>query len=131
MATLPLAILVVEDDDGVRETIFEALTETGFDVTTASTGIEAIALSEERKFDMMVTDIRLPGGLDGITVTQHVRARQPSLKCVFISGAQDPIICDPALDEFVTKPFRPFELIGCIWKVLRGNDPPPRLDVAR
>ena len=80
---------------------------------------------------MMVVDIRLPGGLDGITVTQHVRARQPSLKCVFISGARDPIICDPALDEFVTKPFRPFELVGCIWKVLRGNHPHPRLDVAR
>lgn len=131
MANRVPAILVVEDDESVRQAICEALTETGFDVTTASTGIEAIALSEERKFDMLVADIRLPGGLDGIMLTQHVRARQPSLKCVFISGARDPIICDPELDEFVTKPFRPFELVGCIWKVLRGNHPLPRLDVAR
>ena len=131
MANEAPAILVVEDDDGVRQTISDVLTETGFEVTTASTGLEAIALSEERKFDMMVADIRLPGGLDGLAMTQHVRQRNPALKCVFISGTRDPIICDPELDEFVTKPFRPFELVGCIWKVLRGNHPRPRLDVAR
>jgi DNA-binding response OmpR family regulator len=40
------------------------------------------------------------------------------------------VICDPELDDFVAKPFRPFELLGCVWKVLRGNVPYPRLAIA-
>jgi DNA-binding response OmpR family regulator len=124
-------ILVLEDDGDVRETISTLLTEAGFQVVTAATGWEAIALIEERPFDMMIADISLPGGLSGVQMTQHVRARHPGLKCLFISGRAEPVVCDPLLDDFVAKPFRPFELLGCVWKVLRGNMPYPRLEVAR
>jgi len=123
------AILVLEDDDQVRETISLTLSDAGFQVETAVTGWEAIALIEERRFDMVVADINLPGGLDGLQTARHVRTRQPSLRCLFISGS-DPVICDPELDDFVAKPFRPFELLGCVWKVLRGNLPHPRVRVA-
>ena len=130
--TQPLpTILVVEDDDDLREAISAMLAESGFRVETAATALEAIAMIDERPFDMMVADIRLPGGLDGLQMAQHVRERHPALKCLFISGKRDPIVCDPALDDFVAKPFRSFELLGCVWKVLRGNLPHPRLDVAR
>jgi DNA-binding response OmpR family regulator len=125
------AILVVEDDDEVRNGISELLVESGFEVASAATGWEAIALIEERKFEMIVADIRLPGGLDGLAMAQHMRMRQPGLKCLFISGKRDPVVCDPQLDDFVGKPFRSFELLGCVWKVLRGNLPHPRLDIAR
>ena len=130
--TQPLpTILVVEDDDDLREAISAMLVEAGFLVATAATGWEAIARIEEQPFDLVVADIRLPGGLDGLQMAQHVRERHPALKCLFISGKRDPIVCDPALDDFVAKPFRSFELLGCVWKVLRGNLPHPRLDVAR
>lgn len=125
------AILVLDDDDHVRETISSVLSDAGFEITTAATGWEAVALIEEKNFDLVVADIRLPGGLDGLDMARHVRARHPSLKCLFISGAQEPVVCDPQLDDFVAKPFRPFELLGCVWKVLRGNQPYPRLDIAR
>ncbi len=125
------AILVVEDDLDVREAISELLVEAGFHVATAATGWEAIALIDERNFEMVVADIGLPGGLDGLAMARHVRARHPELKCLFISGKRDPVVCDPALDDFVAKPFRPFVLLGCVWKVLRGNLPNPRLDIAR
>lgn len=125
------SILVLEDDDGVRETISALLSEAGFRVETAVTGWEAIALIEERPFDMIVADISLPGGLDGLQMARHVRTRRPQLKCLFISGQAAPVVCDPELDDFIAKPFRPFELVGCVWKVLRGNIPHPRLDVAR
>jgi CheY-like chemotaxis protein len=125
------AILVVEDDDGVRDVISQVLVDAGFEVETAATGWEAIARIEEQPFDIVVADIRLPGGLDGLEMARHVRARHPTLKCLFISGAVDPVICDPVLDDFVAKPFRPFELLGCVWKVLRGNLPYPHLDIAQ
>jgi CheY-like chemotaxis protein len=124
-------ILVLEDDDDVRETIGAVLSEAGFQVATAATGMEAVALSEERRFDLVVADIRLPGGLDGLQVAQHVRLRNPSLKCLFISGGAEPTVCDPRLDDFIAKPFRPIELLGCVWKVLHGNLPYPRIALAR
>jgi DNA-binding response OmpR family regulator len=125
------AVLIIEDDDEVREMVDTVLTDAGFEVMTAATAWEAVALVEEKKFDLMVADIRLPGGLNGLQMAQHVRERHPGLKCLFISGTHDPMICDPELDDFVAKPFRPFELLGCVWKVLRGNVPYPRLDIAR
>lgn len=125
------AILVLDDDDEVREIIAAALSDAGFAVATAATGWEAVALIEERRFDLVVADIRLPGGLDGLEVTRHIRTRQPDLKCLFISGQSAPVICDPRLDDFVAKPFRPSLLVGCVWKVLHGNLPYPRLDMVR
>jgi DNA-binding response OmpR family regulator len=124
------AILVLDDDDEVREMIETMLTDAGFEVATAATAWEAVALVDEKPFDLMVVDIRLPGGLNGLQLAQHVRERRPGLKCLFISGTHDPVICDPELDDFVAKPFRPFELLGCVWKVLRGNVPYPRLTIA-
>jgi DNA-binding response OmpR family regulator len=125
------AILVVEDDEDVRETISDMLTGSGFQVQTAATGLEALAILEKRTFDMMIADIRLAGGISGLEMTQCARARRPALKCLFISGQRAPTVCDPKLDDFMAKPFKAFELIGCVWKVLRGNQPHPRVDIAR
>ena len=125
------AILVIDDDDEVRDAISAVLTDAGFEVTTATTGWEAVALVEEKRFDLLVADIRLPGGLSGLEMAQHVRRRHPRLRCVFISGTHEPMVCDPELDDFVSKPFQPVELLGCVWKVLRGNRPYPRVDVAK
>ena len=125
------AILVVEDDAEVRSTIARVLSDTGFHVQVAATGWEALTLIARQPFDMVIADIRLPGGLDGLQMTQHARARYPSLKCLFISGQGEPVICDPELDDFVAKPFRSSELLGCVWKVLHGNHPRPRLHIAR
>ena len=125
------AILVVEDEPEVRETLSSLLSEGGFNVATASTGWEALDMLDEQPFDLAVADIGLPGGLDGLAMAQRARARHPELKCLFISGARHPVVCDPERDDFVAKPFRVFELIGCIWKVLQGNYPQPRLDVFR
>lgn len=122
---------MLDDDDDVREVISAVLTDAGFEVTTAATAWEAVALVEEKRFDLLVVDIRLPGGLNGLQMAQHARQRYPKLKCMFISGTHDPMICDPELDDFIAKPFRPGELLGCVWKVLRGNLPYPRLDVAK
>jgi len=123
-------ILVVDDDEEICETISNLLTDAGFAVQTAATGREALAIVDEAPVDMMVADIRLPDGLDGLTMVRKARMRHPGLKCLFISGNRGPIICDPALDDFVAKPFRLQELLGCVWKVLRGNFPQPRLEIA-
>jgi DNA-binding response OmpR family regulator len=78
----------------------------------------------------MVTDIGLPGGLDGLQTARCARVKHPELKCLFISGRHEPVVCDRERDDFMAKPFRRPELLGCVWKVLRGNFPRPRLAVA-
>ena len=123
-------ILVVEDDDEVRDMLSVLLSESGFQVRTATTGQEALAMLDEQPVDMMIADIGLPGGVNGLQMAKTARSRHPALKCLFISGQREPIVCDPRLDDFVSKPFRPFELLGCVWKVLRGNLPQPRVRVA-
>ena len=62
MADQSPTILVVEDDNDVRETIGGLLIDSGFSVATAATAVEALALIDERAFDLIVADIRLPGG---------------------------------------------------------------------
>jgi two-component system, OmpR family, response regulator MprA len=131
MSEQALAILVVDDDEGVRDTIREVLLGGGFQVWTATTGFEALAIIDERPFDMLIADIQLPGGISGIDVTRSARTRHPTLKCLFISGRGEPVVCDPRLDDFMAKPFQAYELIGSVWKVLRGNLPNPRVDIAR
>jgi CheY-like chemotaxis protein len=124
-------ILVVEDEEEVRDVIAAALTGTGFQVHTAATAWEALAILDEREFDVVIADIRLPGGLNGLEMAQDARSRHPQLKFLFISGGSEPVVSNPRLDEFVAKPFRPNELVGCVWKLLHGNPLPPHVSLAR
>ena len=124
-------ILVIEDDEDVRDSIREMLTEANFRVETAVTAMEALVMIEEQRFDLLVADIRLPGGVNGLEMARDARVRHPALKCLFISGQGEPVVCDPRLDDFVAKPFRPAEHVGCVWKVLQGNLPNPRFEIFR
>jgi DNA-binding response OmpR family regulator len=105
------------------------LAGTGFRVETVGNGNEALGMIYRGRFDLVVADIGLPGGLNGLEMAQQARCSKPALKCLFMSGQAAPMVCDPELDDFVPKPFRRSELLGCILKVLQGNQPYPRLDV--
>lgn len=125
----PPSILVVDDNDAVLETIRALLKEGGFGVATAATGWEALHLVAVRHFDLAVVDIHLGGDFDGMDLVQYVRLRQPGLRALFISGLNQPVTDDPDRDDFVFKPFRPQELLGCIWELLQRKVPKAALDV--
>ena len=110
----PYRVLVVEDDEQVRELVEMLLTEAGLTVVTAATGEEALERLERDEFALIVMDIVLPGRLDGISTAREARARYPSLKSLFISGRLRP----PHTDDFVSKPFLAHELVGCVWELL-------------
>jgi two-component system, response regulator PdtaR len=115
----------------MRETVGSILSQSGFTVRVDANAYAALSRMERKNFDLVVADIDLPGGLDGLRMMQKARERQPGLRCLFISGWSLPVVCDPEIDEFIAKPFRPGELLGCVWKVLSGNVPYPRVTVAR
>src|SRR5215470_16815840 len=70
------AVLVADDEPGVRESLAEILRDAGYDVQTAADGTAALAALEARDFGIIVTDLRMPGA-DGIAVLRRAREVSP------------------------------------------------------
>jgi DNA-binding response OmpR family regulator len=116
-------VLVIDDEKQVRELVEMILADAGFSVTAANDGEAALGIFETHAVDLAVVDIRLPGGLDGPETIRRARAKHPGLKVIFTSGAEPPPgRCDPDRDDFVTKPFRERELLGCVFELLLRNN---------
>lgn len=80
-------VLVVEDDEFVRGFAVRCLTALGYAPTPASTGVEALELlSAEPRFDVLFTDIVMPGGMDGWTLVDKARALRPDIRVLLTSG---------------------------------------------
>ena len=83
-------VLLVEDELLVREVAAEDLGEIGFDVTPASDGDEALEiLRQGQGFDLLFTDIRMPGQLDGWDLAREARQLIPDLKVIYATGLGD------------------------------------------
>lgn len=80
-------VLVVEDEAFVREVLAEVLASEGFEVTEAACGDEAAGLIDQPDaFDLLLTDVHMPGRLDGLAVAARARAKQPDLPIVVVTG---------------------------------------------
>ncbi|MDQ5979826.1 MAG: two-component system, cell cycle sensor histidine kinase and response regulator CckA, partial [Verrucomicrobiota bacterium] len=112
-------VLVVEDDSAVRELAVRVLTMNGYRVREAANGPEALrVVAEMPVLDLLLTDMIMPGGLDGQQVADRLRADRPGLRVVFMSGyTADRIRHDQLLQEgfnFIRKPFTPDDLARCV-----------------
>jgi CheY-like chemotaxis protein len=82
--------LLVEDELLVREVAYEDLMACGFEVTAASDADEALALlDEDADFDLLFTDIRMPGSADGWEVARVAKTRLPGLRVIYATGLGD------------------------------------------
>jgi DNA-binding response OmpR family regulator len=131
MPAQPPSVLVVEDEESVRTSIVDVLSEDGFDVASADSAWKALDIVEKKKFDLVIADVGLSDDLTGIELAQCARSRRPTLKCLFISGRTRPAADDPERDDFIGKPFRKRELLGCVWELLQRRVGRPALDWAR
>ena len=83
-------VLVVEDEPHLREAVSAALALEGFNVTEAANGDEAAGLIEDPDgFDLLLTDVQMPGVLDGLDVAARARARHPGMPIVVATGRQE------------------------------------------
>jgi DNA-binding response OmpR family regulator len=121
-----LSVLVVEDDARVRKIVGDILSDAGFAVATAATGWTALEIIETKPLDLVVADIALPGDLSGVELIQCARLARPQLRCLFLSERLDEPTDDPDRDDFVRKPFRRGELLGCVWEMLQRKIPKPQ-----
>ncbi len=101
-------LLVVEDEFLIRLTLVEALGDEGFEVLEAESGDDALPiLLADPAIRLLLTDIQLPGALDGKRLAQRVRADRPDLPILFMTGRPDPAaeaLASP-LERYVSKPY--------------------------
>ena len=113
------SILVVEDDELVRDVVERTLRRLGYDVTVAALPEEALELAAARRYDALVTDVVMPG-LTGDEVASQIRATQPDLPVVFMSGYTSSVL-DLKLgsrDAFTPKPVSAGRLARAVREVL-------------
>jgi two-component system cell cycle sensor histidine kinase/response regulator CckA len=99
-------VLVVDDEPQVCSMVASMLREEGFSVVTAGSGPDAIALSRSHVgFDLLLTDVSMPG-MDGPTLVEELRAAEPDLPVIFMSGNCDGAsLRSLAPIRFLAKPF--------------------------
>jgi DNA-binding response OmpR family regulator len=115
-------ILVIDGDERARTLIEQTLAEQGFTVTVVGDGDSALRRIEAKPFALVVAEIRLPGSLDGVTTLEYARAQQPGLKCLFTSEfAPAHSWNNVDLDDFIAKPFRRRELVGCVFELMQRD----------
>lgn len=118
-------ILVVEDDEIVREHVVSQLRGFGYEVEAAgSAGVALSLLEKGGRFDLLFTDVVMPGGMNGRQLADEALRRVPSLKVLFTSGySEDVIVHEGRLDpgvELLSKPYRRHELAEKVAKMIAG-----------
>lgn len=122
--TDPELILIVDDDDGIREMLHSALTFAGFQVIGAADGPSALQVLANRKPDAIVLDVMMPG-FDGFELLQLLRHRGDNVPILFLSArdAVEDRVRGLRLggDDYLTKPFSLIEVVARLENLLRRS----------
>jgi DNA-binding response OmpR family regulator len=115
--------LVVDDEEGIRSTLKEALQRSGHVVATASDGEEALDLLRETAFDAAVLDLNLGSRVDGLRLLEAIRWRWPRMAVVILTahGSLESAITAirEGADDYLLKPVKPSEVCYVVGEVLR------------
>ena len=110
-------LLVAEDDIFVRSMIAEFLRNAGFDVLEAANADEAMAHFEAGKdIDLLFSDVRMPGSMDGTELAERVKGKWPGTHVVLTSGYSDALLESQARiqEPVLAKPYRPLTVLATI-----------------
>jgi PAS domain S-box-containing protein len=106
---VPLAIsnvLLVEDDEGVSGVTMAMLNELGLEVVCAPNGPEARRILLDDSFDLLISDVIMPGGMNGVELAQWARKHRPGIKLLLVSGwTADTLVAAPPDLPILQKPF--------------------------
>ena len=115
-------ILIVDDEPIVRESIRDWLKDAGYEVATAETGEEAIAMIQKKDFGVLVLDVRLPGKT-GIRVLRDIKALKPEIKSIIITAYPTSELAAEAKElgaiDYLVKPIAPDDLERLIRETLQ------------
>ncbi len=118
----PLTTLIVEDDPSITDLLSAYLKYEPTTVIRASNGEEALAVADREHLDVVILDLNLPGGIDGLDVCRNIRSRS-QVPIVILSARDqeaDRILgFELGADDYVTKPFSPREFIARYRAIVR------------
>jgi DNA-binding response OmpR family regulator len=116
-------ILIVEDEFLIRETLAEALADDGFDVVQAGSADDALAvIAGQMGIALLLTDLQLPGSMDGMQLARTLRRSMPELAVIFVSGRPDRLakLGMSPRDAIIAKPYRPSEICAAARRLTGG-----------
>lgn len=117
-----LKIFIVDDEPLMRLSMVDALEGVGCEVSAAATGTEGVHVLEKRQFDLVITDLRLPG-VDGLAILKACKERNPNTEVIMITahGSVDTAVgaMKHGAYDYITKPFQMDELLLIVERVGR------------
>jgi two-component system alkaline phosphatase synthesis response regulator PhoP len=123
-------ILVVDDEENIRELVKYNLAREGYQVTTVGSGEEALKKAASKPLDLIVLDLMLPG-IDGLAVCRHLKNDPQTshipIVMLTVKGEESDIVVGLELgaDDYITKPFSPKILLARVRAVLRRRKSEP------
>jgi DNA-binding response OmpR family regulator len=120
-------ILVIDDQLSITKVLESVLSQHGHVVTSAKDGYEGLEKFKESPFDLVITDVVMPGTVSGFDVAKTVRAEQPGLPIIFLTGRREKRDVDRALeigvDDYVVKPIDPDLFMAKVSSLLQRKNP--------
>lgn len=112
------SVLIVDDQQDILTSLKEWFEGSGFSCRTAENGQAALALIKQNAFDLVLTDIVMPGGLEGLELTRQIKSISPRTQVIIMTGFSDDFSYDNAIEagasDFIKKPFLYPELMARI-----------------
>ena len=113
----PVRLLVVEDDFLIRMMLSEVLADEGFEIVEAETGDAALALLDTG-IALLITDVQLPGSLDGQALVAAARLQRPELPVIYTSGRLVGTSAQDTRMMAVSKPYQSSEICAAVRRML-------------
>ncbi|HSU05106.1 MAG TPA: response regulator [Acetobacteraceae bacterium] len=113
MSAASATVLLVDDEPDLRDVMTDFLELSGYHVVAAGTADEAIAVLDNAPVDVVFTDVRMPGGMDGIGLARWIHCHRPEIPVLITSGyiprAQN--VGAVSSGPLIAKPYRPEEIV--------------------
>lgn len=124
---VPKTILVVDDEQMLREAVADALRDEGYVALEGADGREAVEIFARERPDLVLMDVMMPT-LDGRDALRLMRSAQvvALVPVVMMSAAVPPAMLDPAIAGFLAKPFDLDQLLALVAELIGRPTPPPR-----
>lgn len=119
----PKKLLIVDDEETLTFTLYQAFIKAPFEceVVTASSGEEALGRIENASFDLVITDLAMPG-IDGLELLNNIKLQSPKTRVIIITGfgsdEREEKAYEMGADQYIEKPFDIHELRESVFKLL-------------